>query len=199
MRWPNCARTDGVGRQNQAGMRPKARSRRLEAAVEGLESRALLTAGSIAVSGATAIITPAPVGPNVAIVSIQQVGGSTMVDVNLNGLDNYFAMGKVGFVYYEGASTSGSQTFVNNTSLHTVAWGGSGANLFESNGGAQDEFFGGSGANTFDAGTGFDIFIGGNGSNTYNENATGSGEILEAGSQNIINVPPGATGCYYVI
>ncbi len=180
-------------------MHPKARSRRVEAAVEGLESRALMTAGSITASGATAIITPASVGANVAIVSIQNVGGSTMLDVNLNGLDNYFAMGKVGFVYYEGAGVSGSQTFVNNTSLHTVAWGGGGANLFESNGGAQDEFFGGAGSNTFDAGTGFDIFFGGTGSNTYNENATGSGEIFRAGGQNIINVPPGATGHYYVV
>ena len=181
---PEC-----IAKPGRAGWKPRSR---------GSRAGALLTAGSITVSGATAIVTPPSVGPDVAVVSIQKVGGSTMLDVNLNGLDNYFAMGKVGFVYYEGAGASGPQTFVNNTSLHTVAWGGSGANLFESNGGAQDEFFGGSGSNTFDAGTGFDIFIGGTGSNTYNENATGSGEIFEAGSQNIINVPPGATGHYYV-
>ena len=105
----------------------------------------------------------------------------------------------MGFVYYEGGSIDGSQTFENSTSLHTVAWGGSGTNLFVSNGNAQDEFFGGSGTNTFDAGSGFDAFFGGSRANTFNESLTGSGIIVEGGSSNTVNVPQDASGFYYVI
>jgi Ca2+-binding RTX toxin-like protein len=188
----------GIGRADQIGGRHKARSRRLEARVEGLESRNLMTGGSVVQTGGLVTVTPATIGPNTAIVSYQNVKGTTMLDVNLNGSDNYFSLAQVGFVYYMGSGVSGAQTFQNSTSLHSVAWGGSGTNLFESSAG-QDEFFGGSGINTFDAGSGYDVLIGGTGTNVFNENATGSGLIVEVGSQNTINVPPGATGSYQVV
>jgi Ca2+-binding RTX toxin-like protein len=187
--WPFRARRDH-----------KTAERRREFRVEALEARNLLTtAGSVVQSGSLVTINPATTGTNVAVVSYQNVKGTNMLNVNLNGSNYDFSLSQVGFVYYEGSSISGAQTFQNLTSLHTVAWGGSGTNHFESGGNAQDEFFGGSGTNTFDAGTGFDVFFGGSGANTYNESLTGSGEIIESGTSNIINVPPGATGTYYVM
>jgi hypothetical protein len=177
----------------------KSSSRRLVACLEGLESRSLMAAGSVVQSGGLVTVTPASSGANLAIVSYQNVKGTTELDVNLNGNNFYFSLSQVGFVYYVGSGVGGSQTFQNTTSLHTVAWGGSGTNLFESSGNAQDEFFGGSGTNTFEAGSGFDIFIGGSGSNTFNESLTGSGIILEVGANNTVNVPSCATGNYNVI
>ena len=176
----------------------KAWSRRLEAGVEGLERRNLMAAGSVLQSGVLVTVTPAPTGPNTAIVSYQNVRGTTMLDVNLNGTDNYFSLAHVAFVYYMGTGASGNQTFENETSLHTVAWGGSGSNLFVSTSGA-DEFFGGAGHNTFVAGTGYDVLVGGNGANVFDENSAGRGFILEAGSGNTISAPPGSSGGYIVI
>jgi hypothetical protein len=187
------------GRLFRTGRPYKLTSRRLVARLEGLESRSLMAAGSVVQSGGLVTVTPASIGDNVAIVSYQNVKGTIELDVNLNGNNFYFGLSQVGFVYYEGSGVGGSQTFQNTTSLHTVAWGGSGTNLFESSGNAQDEFFGGSGINTFDAGSGFDVFIGGSGSNTFNESLSGSGIILEAGANNTVNVPSGATGNYNVI
>ena len=186
----------GTSWSNQVFRDQKAKSRRLEARVEGLESRNLMTAASIVEVPGLVTVTPASTGPSTAIVSYQNVNGTTMLDVNLNGSDHYFSLTQVGFVYYMGSGSSGAQTFENDTSLHTVAWGGSGTNLFESNGNGQDEFYGGSGSNTFDAGSGYDVLIGGTGSNVFNESATGSGVILELGSENTINIPPGSCGGY---
>ena len=121
-----------------------------------------------------------------------------MLDVNLNGTANFFSLSQVAFVYYEGSGISGTQTFMDSTSLHTVAWGGSGSNLFQG-GSGQDEFFGGSGSNTFVAGSGFDVLVGGTGANVFNENASGSGEIFEVGTQNTINAPQVTTGSYMII
>ncbi len=187
----------GAERADQLGSGNKARLRRLEARVEGLERRDLMTGGSVAYTPGLVTITPSRTGPNIAIVSYQNVNGATMLDVNLNGSNNYFSVAQVGFVYYMGSGASGAQTFEDSTSLHTVAWGGSGANLFVA-GSGQDEFFGGSGSNTFDAGSGFDVLSGGAGINVFNENATGSGVISEIGGNNTINVPPGASGSYRV-
>ena len=186
------------GRLSGTGRAHNARSRRLEARVEGLEARNLLTGGNVVLSGALVTVTRASSGPNVAIVSYQNVNGTTALNVNLNGSNFDFSLSQVGFVYYEGGGTGGSQTFQNTTSLHTIAWGGSGTNLVESSGNAQDEFIGGSGTNTFDAGSGFDMFIGGSGSNTFNESLTGSGAMLEVGANNTVNAPSGATNNYDV-
>lgn len=173
-------------------------SRRLAGWVEGLERRDLMAGGSVVQSGAFVTVTPAPTGPSTAIVSYQNVGGKMMLDVNLNGTDNDFSLAQVTLVEYMGTGASGNQTFENETSLHTVAWGGSGSNLFVSTTGA-DEFFGGSGNNTFVAGTGYDVLVAGNGNNVFDENAAGSGFILEAGSSDTINAPPGSSSAYVVI
>ena len=99
---------------------------------------------------------------------------------------------------YTGAEAPRSaQTFEDTTSLYVSAFGGSGTNFFQG-GAGQDDFYGGSGSNTFDAGIGCDVMVGGNGHNVFNENATASGEILEVGNQNTVNVPPHAVGSYAV-
>jgi Ca2+-binding RTX toxin-like protein len=187
----------GIGRSDQIGRDHKRRARQMEARVEGLESRNLMTAGSVVLTPGLVTVTPSSTGPNTAIVSYQNVTGTTMLDVNLNGNDHYFSVGQVGFVYYMGSGSSGTQTFQNSTSLHSVAWGGSGTNVFEGSTG-QDEFFGGSGSNTFDAGSGYDVLIGGTGTNVVNENATGSGVIVEVSRNTTINVPPGHSGSYQI-
>jgi hypothetical protein len=171
------------------------RSRRSDLRVEGLENRNLMTAGSVVVTSGLATITPASTGPNVAIVSYQQVNGSTMLDVNLNGTNNYFALSQVSFVYYTGSTVGGSQTFENTTGLHTIAWAGSGVNTF-TGGSGQDEFIGSSGVNDFNAGTGYDMLIGGNGVNVFTEATGGSGIIIELGSQDTV-VPPNGSGAGY--
>jgi hypothetical protein len=175
----------------------RAKPRRFDARVDRLEGRNLMAGGSVVLTGGLVTITPSSTGPNVAIVSYQNVNGTMELDANLNGVNHDFGLGSVGFVYYEGSSVSGAQTFENETGLHTVAWGGSGANLFVSTT-AEDEFFGGSGTNTFDAGSGVDFLVGGSGANVFNENILGSGQIIESGSSNTVSVPPGSTGTYYV-
>jgi hypothetical protein len=185
------------GRQMRIDPGRKARSHRLETRVEGLESRTLMTGGSVVQSGALVTVTPASTGPNTAIVSYQNHQGTTMLDVNLNGSDNYYSLSQVGFVYYLGSGASGAQTFQDSTSLHVVAYGGSGTNLFEG-GSGQDDFFGGSGSNTFDAGSGYDLLIGGVGANVFNEDATGSGLIMEVGNDNAINGPTVASESYMI-
>ena len=164
MTWFVLRRKFGAGRHRMAP------SRRRSAQVEGLESRNLMTAGSVVLTPGLVTVTPSSTGPNIAIVSYQNVKGTTMLDVNLNGTDHDFGLAQVAFVYYMGSGTSGDQTFQNTTSLHTVAWGGSGTNLFEG-GAGQDEFIGGSGSNTFDAGSGYDVLIGGAGPNVFNESS----------------------------
>ena len=191
-------RTPVTGWPRPVGRVQRARSRRLVARVEDLERRNLMAAGSVVQSGGLVTVNPSSTGPNTAIVSCKNVGGTTMLDVNLNGSDNYFSLAQVGFVYYMGSSVSGAQTFENETSLHTVAWGGSGTNLFVSTTG-PDEFFGGSGDNTFVAGTGYDVLVAGSGNNVFDENSAGTGFILEAGSSDTINAPPGSSGGYIVI
>jgi Ca2+-binding RTX toxin-like protein len=164
------------------------RTRRLTPLVDGLEARNLLTAGSVVQSGALVTIAPASTGQNVATVSYVSVSGQQKVDVNLNGTNYYFAPAGVAAVYYLGSCTSGSQTFTNETSIHSVAFGGSGTNLFEG-GSGSDEFVGGSGSNTFIAGTGFDVLMGGGGVNVFVENQAGSGAITEIGTANTVEVP----------
>ena len=176
---------------------PRAKSRRLAAGVEGLESRGLMTGGSVVLAGGLVSITPSTSDQNVAVVSYANVNGSRMLDVNLNGADIYFKPAQVAFVYYLGSGIGGAQTFQNTTGLHTVAWGGSGANLFVG-GTGSDEFVGGSGSNTFDAGTGFDLLIGGTSANVFNENPVGSGIISEFGNQNTVNTQPGSSGRYQI-
>jgi Ca2+-binding RTX toxin-like protein len=191
------SRRYGIDRAHPVNRDHKMRSRRLQALVECLESRDLMTGGSVVQSGALVTVTPAPTGPNTAVVSYQNHQGTTMLDVNLNGTDNFYSLSQVGFVYYLGSGASGAQTFQDNTSLHVVAYGGSGTNLFEG-GSGQDDFYGGSGSNTFDAGSGYDFLIGGVGANVFNENSTGSGLIMGVGNNNTINGPTVASESYMI-
>jgi hypothetical protein len=43
------------------------------------------------------------------------------------------------------------------------------------------------------------VLIGGTGPNVFNENATGSGEIIEVGDSNTLTVPQGSSGSYQLI
>jgi len=183
----------GIFGVDRIGRDYKARSRRLQPSVDGLERRELLTvaAGSVTLSAGVVTIVPAPTGPSTAVVSYQTVGGVKEVDVNLNGVDNYFGLGTVGLVSFQGSGSSGNETFQNETGLSTNAQGGSGTNLFIG-GSGLDAFYGGSGTNTFDAGSGYDVLVGGTGSNTYNA-TTGSGLIIERGSTITVNAPPSYT------
>lgn len=194
-RLPGSKIQAGEVAQTVRKQRPK--PRRFDARVDRLEGRDLMAGGSVVLTPGLVTITPSSTGPNVAIVSYQNVSGTRELDVNLNGVNHYFGLSAVGFVYYEGSSVSVRYTFENETGLHTVAWGGSGANLFVGTTG-NDDFFGGSGMNTFDPGSGFDMLIGGSGPNVFNESILGSGQILEFGSSNTVNVPPNSTGGYYV-
>ena len=183
----------GIVGVDRIGRDRKARSRRLQPSVDGLERRELLTvaAGSVTLSAGVVTIVPAPNVSNTAVVSYQTVGGVKEVDVNLNGVDNYFGLGTVGLVSFQGSDSSGNETFQNETGLSTNAHGGSGTNLFIG-GSGLDAFYGGSGTNTFDAGSGYDVLVGGTGSNTYNA-TTGSGLIIERGSTITVNAPPSYT------
>jgi Ca2+-binding RTX toxin-like protein len=156
------------------------------------------TGGSVTLSGGLVTVMPnSTISSNTAIVSYQTVGGVKEVDVNLNGTDHFFGLSQVTEVQFIGTGTSSNETFENNTGLTTVATGGSGNNLFVG-GSGTDIFGGGSGSNTFDAGTGDDIMVGGSGTNVFNESATGSGIVIESGSQSTIDDPSGATGSYSV-
>jgi hypothetical protein len=185
-------------RASRHGRAHTARSRRLEARVEQVESRNLMTTtGSVMLSPGLVTITPPSAGHTSAIVSYANVNGATELDVSLNGANNYFNPAQVGAVYYMGSAASGSQVFQNETGLHSVAWGGSGSNEFIG-GTGSDEFIGGSGANTFYAGSGLDLLVGGSGANTFDENAAGFGIISESGASNTVNVPSGSSPDYQV-
>jgi Ca2+-binding RTX toxin-like protein len=188
-----CGRTEGGRRRNRG-----ANSRQIRATVEGLESRNLMTTtGSVVQSPLLITITPPSTGPVVATVSYAIVNGATELDVSLNGANHYFNPAQVGAVYYMGSAASGSQVFQNETSLHSIAWGGSGSNEFIG-GTGSDEFIGGAGPNVFYAGTGLDLLVGGAGANVYNENSVGSGIISESGGSNTANVPSGSSPNYTI-
>jgi Ca2+-binding RTX toxin-like protein len=180
----------GVG---QVGRDRKARPRRLQPSVDGLERRDLLT-GSVTLSaGVVTVLPDSAARQNTAIVANGTGTHAGQLDIQLNGTDNYFAAGSVMMVFFDGYGLNTDVTFQNNTSVTTIAYGGNGTNVF-SGGSGVDEFIGGSGSNTFNAGTGFDILAGGSGTNVYNE-SSGSGMIFEVGSHNTIH---GGTGSYSV-
>ena len=100
----NCAAA--IGRMARDSRTRQSTGRRLPAAVEGLETRSLMTAGSVVLSPGQVVITPASTGPNTTIVSYQNVNGALMLDVQLNGANNYFRLTQVGIVYYKGSGAS---------------------------------------------------------------------------------------------
>ena len=181
----------GIVGVDRIGRDRKSKQRRLQAGVEGLESRNLMSvvAGSVTPVGNLVLVTPnANLSSNTAIVSYQMVGGVKKLDVNLNGADNYYGPGQFSNVLFLGAGTSSNETFINETGISTNAYGGSGTDTF-TGGSGIDQFYGGSGTNTFNAGSGFTYMVGGSGTNVFNESATGWGTIVEIGSSNTVNPP----------
>lgn len=196
------ARRFGIVEAGRVGRDRKAQRRQLQPSVDGLEERKVLTAtgaGSVVQAGILVIVTPSttPGVNNNVTVSYQQVSGVMKVDVNLNGTDNYFTMGRVAQVLFEGSGTSNNDTFTNKTGITSIVYGGNGNDVFYGGSGI-DDFYGGSGTNTFYAGTGYDMLEGGSGSNTFDLNATGSGTIYDHAGDTI-NDPPGMTGTYQII
>jgi hypothetical protein len=191
----------GLGRTDRVARDRKAKSRRLQPSVDGLESRNLLSLvpGVTLSAGVLTIVPDATVTNNTAVVSYLTVGGVNYLDVSLNGnhTGTQFQLRQVGSVSFQGSGFSVNETFQNKTGVSTNAHGGSGHNTFIG-GLGQDVFYGGSGVNILDAGTGYDVLVGGSGSNTYNA-LTGSGLIIERGSTTSVNDPPNANGSWTVI
>ncbi len=181
----------GLGRTDRVARDRKAKSRGLQPRVDGLEGRALLS-GSVAVSaGVVTVVPDSSVSQNTCIVSYQNVSGVTKLDVNLNGVDNYFGLSQVGLVAFQGRGMSTNETFTNQTGLMANAYAGAGTNVFTAGSGIN-VFYGGSGSNTFNAGKGYDRLVGGSGTNVFNLSATGTGMIIKEGSSNtVVNDPPG--------
>jgi len=181
----------GLGRTDRVARDRKAKSRGLQPRVDGLEGRALLS-GSVAVSaGVVTVVPDSSVSQNTCIVSYQNVSGVTELDVNLNGVDNYFGLRQVGLVAFQGRGISTNETFTNQTGLTANAYGGAGTNVFTAGSGIN-VFYGGSGSNTFNAGKGYDRLVGGSGTNAFNLSATGTGMVIEEGGSNAVrNDPPG--------
>ena len=169
----------GIGRADRVDRNRKAKSRRLQPSVDGLERRNLMSAGSITMSGSAVTVMPASSGKNTVTVSYLKTGSVvTGIDVNLNGtIDKQFAPGSVTMVFFNGSGAAGDDAFTNNTALLAVAYGGSHTNTFMA-GSGMNEFVGGSGTNDFYAGSGYGIFLGGTGANTYHESG-GPGIILK--------------------
>jgi len=182
----------GLGRTDRVARDRKAKSRRLQPGVDGLESRNLMSAGSVTLSGGVVTVVPtSPLSQNTCIVSYQNVSGVTELDVNLNGVDNYFGLRQVGLVAFQGRGISTNETFTNQTGLTANAYGGAGTNVFTAGSGIN-VFYGGSGSNTFNAGKGYDRLVGGSGTNAFNLSATGTGMVIEEGGSNAVrNDPPG--------
>ena len=105
-RLPGSKIQAGEVAQTVRKQRPK--PRRFDARVDRLEGRDLMAGGSVVLTPGLVTITPSSTGPNVAIVSYQNVSGTRELDVNLNGVNHYFGLSAVGFVYYEGSSVSGA-------------------------------------------------------------------------------------------
>ena len=138
----------GIGRADRVDRNRKAKSRRLQPSVDGLERRNLMSAGSITMSGSAVTVMPASSGKNTVTVSYLKTGSVvTGIDVNLNGtIDKQFAPGSVTMVFFNGSGAAGDDAFTNNTALLAVAYGGSHTNTFMA-GSGMNEFVGGSGTN----------------------------------------------------
>jgi len=187
----------GIGRTDRVDRDRKARSRRLQPSVDGLESRNLMSVPGVSLSaGVLTIVPDATVTNNTAVVSYLTVSGVNYLDVNLNNhhTNTEFQLRQVGSVSFQGSGFSVNESFQNTTGVSTNAHGGSGTNHFIG-GLGHDVFYGGTGVNILDAGTGYDVLVGGAGSNTYNA-LTGSGLIIKRGST--ID-PPNANGSWTVI
>ena len=162
--------------------------------VAGLESRQV-PAVSVTQFGAFLVIAPdsAPQDHNVQVSII-----ADKVDVQIDGADNIFAPGVLATVEFDaGATPAGTtQTFVNSTSLGSMAFGGAGTNNFVA-GHSWDFFVGGGGVNNFTANDGYVVFFGEGQSNNFTL-GTGSGFVLGDSHTTTISQPPVAAN-YWVV
>jgi hypothetical protein len=148
------SRTFDIVGLKQVGREHKARPRRLEPCVEGLESKKLLTGGVSLANGMLSIVAPLASGNN-ASVSIDKVNGN--VQVLLDGTTQEFAASQVSAIYYSGG-TSGNDTFVNATSIMSIDYGWGGNNNFTGGTGADYMFLWGNGNCVHDSGGGAVVF-----------------------------------------
>jgi hypothetical protein len=146
------SRTFDIVGLKQVGREHKARPRRLEPCVEGLESKKLLTGGSgvSLANGMLSIVAPMQSG-NTASVSIDNANGN--VQVILNDTTQEFAASQVNAIYYNGG-LGGHDTFVNATSIMSIDFGWGGNNNFSGGTGADYMFVWGDGNSVHDAGGG---------------------------------------------
>lgn len=129
----------GIVRADRLGRNRKARSRRLEPSVDGLEHRALLTGGGGAAAlsnGVVSIVAPLTSG-NTTSVSIDVPNNA--VKVTVNGNVQEFSVSQVTEIFYEGG-LGGNDTFTNSTAILSVDVGLGGNNTF-TGGTGQDVFF----------------------------------------------------------
>jgi len=140
----------GIVRADQIGRDRKARSRRLQARVEGLESRNLMSVGGgISLTAGTITIAANLPKGNTAQVSIDPANHD--VKVTLNGNSEEFAPSLVTTVYYSGAA-GGGDTFVNSTSITGIEYGWGGNNTFTGGSGQDYMFLWGNGNTAHDDG-----------------------------------------------
>jgi hypothetical protein len=138
---------DKVG-SKQVGRHHKARPRRFEPCVDGLESKKLLSGGVSLSNGMLSIVAPLQSGNN-ASVSINQANGN--VKVTLNGTTQEFAASEVTTIFYNSGSRGGD-TFVNSTSVMSIDVGLGGHNTFTGGTGTDVMFLYGDGNVVHDSG-----------------------------------------------
>lgn len=162
--------------------------------VAGLEVRQV-PAVSLNQMGAFLVIA-ADAAPQNHNVQVSMVGDK--VDVQVDGSDNLFAAGSLATVEFDaGATPAGTtQTFVNNTSLNAMAFGGAGENDFVA-GHSWDFFVGGGGVNNFTANDGYVVFFGQGQSNNFTL-GTGAGFVLGDSATTTVSLPP-ASANYWVV
>jgi hypothetical protein len=127
--------------------RAASRSRRPRIELEALEGRDLLSIAGITLQYGNLAITAPKSSGNVAQVWIDP--STHNLAVSLNGQSEQFAASTVSNITYKGGA-SGGDTFVNSTSLTTLAWGYGGKNQFSGGTGYNYVYFFGNN-NTFTA------------------------------------------------
>ena len=183
----------GIIGVDRIGRDRKPKQWRLQAGVEGLESRNLM---SVFQSGAAVTVTPAAGGDIAVVVSLRNDNGVTKVDVKLNNINYDFPLGKVSLIYLDATGMAGNMKFTNETALESVVYASDGNNILKA-GHGSDEFIGGKGQNDFYAGDGYTLMAGGPNANVYHEINNGSGVIFKGSGSNEIIDP--ADGNYEVI
>jgi hypothetical protein len=148
------SRTFDIVGSRQVGRQHKARPRRFEPCVDGLESKKLLSGGVSLSNGMLSIVAPLQSGNN-ASVSIDQANGN--VQVTLNGTTQEFAASEVTSIFYNGG-LRGGDTFVNSTNVMSTEIGWSGHNTFTGGSGTDVMFLYGNGNSVHDAGGGAVVY-----------------------------------------